>query len=301
MHIDVNTQRCVTMGNPEVTSRYFRDMRRLEKPLGSEEQKELIVEYKATGDVERKKVIRDKILLSNQAFIVSMARHLSNGNDFNDLISEGNIGMLKAIDNFNPDNEQNVKFLTYAVYNIIKSMKDYRNFTNPMIKTGSHSRVTTYSEPARNKYFVTNGWYPTAENLQDELKADGVTIANKEDLYEITVSSIDGFSDCNDNTDVTWFDSVCYDKLNENDALSDVSTHMENLSIKALCEKSLSYLEEDERKLLCYYFGIGGYQLSPMEIAEKLKIKGDKKKIQRLVKRYINKIRRNGKIETHVQ
>ena len=71
------------MGNPEITSRYFKDMRRL-KTLTPSEQTELIQEYAKSKDAKRKTEIMQSLVMANQAFIVSMARHLSMDDDFND-------------------------------------------------------------------------------------------------------------------------------------------------------------------------------------------------------------------------
>ena len=308
MYIDCKTMRQVTMGNPDITNRFFKDLRQL-KQLPHVDQTELMKEYAVCQDEQRRQHIKNEIVLANQAFVVSLARHLSSGDDFNDLISEGNIGLIKAIDAFNIEKENN--FLTYAAHWIRKMMVDYIILSKRIVKPKNPIRVYTYSEAAKNKYFCENGWFPTEEETLSILQAKGVPLTNKNDLYTISVSSIDSeFTD--DNTDVTdtgWFDKVCYENSYYVENQSNITKHMENVTVNSLVNKSLSYLDDTEKTVICQFFGIGERQQTPYEIGLRLGMTGkspeDIKKIERnvekLVKKYIQKIRKNGKIETNVQ
>jgi len=64
-------------------------------------------------DPEIRKEGRDKLITSNLKLVISVARkHLNRGLDFADLIEEGNIGLMKAVDKF--DYTKGFKFSTYA-------------------------------------------------------------------------------------------------------------------------------------------------------------------------------------------
>ncbi|AGM24915.1 sigma-70 family RNA polymerase sigma factor [Spiroplasma chrysopicola] len=66
-------------------------------------------------DEEERKYGRDKLITSNLKLVVSVARkHLNRGLDFSDLIEEGNIGLMKAVDKF--DYKRGFKFSTYATW-----------------------------------------------------------------------------------------------------------------------------------------------------------------------------------------
>lgn len=308
MYVDCKTQRQVSMGNPDITNRYFKDLRRLEQ-IPQINQTELIREYAVCTDKQRRQEIKNKLVLVNQAFVVSLARHLSSGDDFNDLISEGNIGLIKAIDAFNDEKENN--FLTYAAHWVRKMMIEYIILSKRIVKPKNPIRVYTYSEAAKNKYFCENGWFPTEKETLLILKEKGVPLANEKDLYTISISSIDSdfMNDNTDTTDTGWFDKVCYENSYDVENQSNISKHMENLTVKSLVSKSLSYLEDSEKKVICQYFGIGERQQTPYEIGLRLGMKGKnpedikkiERKIEKLVKKYIQKIRKNGKIETDVQ
>ncbi|ALA97907.1 RNA polymerase sigma factor RpoD [Spiroplasma kunkelii CR2-3x] len=68
-----------------------------------------------SSDPEERRFGRDKLITSNLKLVVSVARkHLNRGLDFSDLIEEGNIGLIKAVDKF--DYKRGFKFSTYATW-----------------------------------------------------------------------------------------------------------------------------------------------------------------------------------------
>ena len=94
---------------------YYQELKRY-NPLSKEYERELMVKAK-TGDIEA----RNKILSSNLRFVFDIAKkYRGHGIDISELISEGNKGMIKAIDKF--DLEQDVKFYSYAVWWIRQAM-----------------------------------------------------------------------------------------------------------------------------------------------------------------------------------
>ncbi|MBP5722385.1 MAG: sigma-70 family RNA polymerase sigma factor [Bacteroidales bacterium] len=298
--------RQVSMGNPEITSRYFKDMRRL-KTLTPSEQTELIQEYAKSKDAKRKTEIMQSLVMANQAFIVSMARHLSMDDDFNDLISEGNIGLIQAIEGF--DIKKKNGFLTYAAYRIKKTMTEYISNVKKMVKPKNVARVYAYSEKTKNKFFIENGRYPTVEELMEELENNGVIFSNKEDLYDISVDSMDMGYDVNDTNpteDDSRFEKFYMRKINYDSDVSKMPELTENMSAKQMVERSLSYLTPDERNVVCKYYGIGCEQKSASQLAlesgarTKKEIEKKEKQIENQVKKYIKKIQQNGKVKTDV-
>lgn len=86
--------------------------------ISREEEKELIIKAK-NNNLEAK----NKIITSNLRFVFNVAKkYRGKGVDFEDLISEGNIGLTNAIEKF--DVEKNVKFISYAVWWIRHSILD---------------------------------------------------------------------------------------------------------------------------------------------------------------------------------
>lgn len=81
------------------------------KPLSKDEEYELWKKYKYDGDLKA----RDKLISSNLKFVASIAKqYQGRGLSYADLIAEGNIGLIKALDKF--DGERGYKVISYSVW-----------------------------------------------------------------------------------------------------------------------------------------------------------------------------------------
>jgi len=97
---------------------YYDELKRY-KPISRNKERELILRAKI-GDIEA----QNEILTSNLRFVFNVAsRYKGNGASMSDLISEGNLGLIKAIQKFDPN--KNVKFISYAVWWIRNAMQEF--------------------------------------------------------------------------------------------------------------------------------------------------------------------------------
>ena len=81
------------------------------KPLSKDEELELWRNYKYNGDLKA----RDRLISSNLKFVASIAKqYQGRGLSYADLIAEGNIGLIKALDKF--DGERGYKIISYSVW-----------------------------------------------------------------------------------------------------------------------------------------------------------------------------------------
>ena len=88
---------------------YYNELKKC-VPLDANAERELLIKSKS-GDISA----RNKIVESNLRFVFDIARRFrGRGVYMSDLISEGNIGLMKAIERF--DMSKDVKFITYAVF-----------------------------------------------------------------------------------------------------------------------------------------------------------------------------------------
>ena len=113
--------------NQDEIYHYLKDIRKI-KVMTPDREKELAVKMKSDeiSDRERKK-IEHELLEGNLRFVITVAKQYQNqGLDLSDLIAEGNLGLMKAIKNF--DWNKNLRFISYAVWwvkqSIIQSLND---------------------------------------------------------------------------------------------------------------------------------------------------------------------------------
>ena len=116
-----------------------------------EEERELAYRI-GRGDGEA----REHLVRANLRLVVSIARqYVGRGPDLEDLIAEGNLGLLRAVDRFDPS--FNTRFGTYASYWIKQSIRCY------LIGTARTVRLPSYMVDLIAK------WRRAAAELQEEL------------------------------------------------------------------------------------------------------------------------------------
>src|SRR5437016_2393154 len=119
--------------------------------LNADEEKQLAYRIE-DGDSEA----RDRMVRANLRLVVNIARsYTGKGLGLQDLIEEGNLGLLRAVEGFDPG--MNTRFSTYASYWIKQSIK------RAVINTGKTIRIPAYM----NELLVK--WRRATAKLQDEL------------------------------------------------------------------------------------------------------------------------------------
>lgn len=237
-----------------VTGRYFAEIRKIEQ-LNDEQQKELLKIVKF-GSEEESNAAREKLIGCNQRFVASVAKHLTNGDNFNDLVSEGNLGLNKAIDKFDLSFKQH--FITYATFWINKCMVDYMTNVERMIVPKNATRVNTYVASAANDFFLENGRNPSVDELKNRLNEMGVPISNTDDIIGITMVSlneIDPDGDIDDDTNYTSYtDYIDFQKTTSS---NNIEEEIDLEDIRNLVEMMVSCLDSRQQDIVRRYYGIG--------------------------------------------
>lgn len=105
---------------------YFNDINKF-SPLSKKEEKSLWEKYKKENDMSA----RDKIITSNLKFVASVAKpYIGMGLSYSDLIAEGNLGLMKAMEKFNY--EMDYKTISYSVWWIRQTILEALKKRNSM-------------------------------------------------------------------------------------------------------------------------------------------------------------------------
>ncbi len=134
-------------------------------PLLKPEEEYALAERVANGD----KAAKNKIITANLRLVVAIAkRYMGRGMQFLDLIEEGNIGLMKAVDKF--DYKKGFKFSTYATWWIKQAITRAIADQARTIRIPVHM-VETINKITRVQRQLTQelGRDPTAEEISDKL------------------------------------------------------------------------------------------------------------------------------------
>lgn len=142
--------------------------------LSNVRMRELFSQLKA-GEVS----VREKLVVGNLRLVLSVIQRFNNrGESVDDLFQVGCIGLMKAIDNF--DLEQNVKFSTYAVPMIIGEIRRYLRDNNPIRVSRSLRDVAYKALQVRDGLVNRHAREPTVGEIATELK-----MAHEEVVYAL--------------------------------------------------------------------------------------------------------------------
>ena len=182
---DTNTRSHI---NQEEIQFYLKDIRRI-KVMTADREKILAVKMKAddTPISERKK-IEQELIQGNLRFVITVAKQYQNqGLDLSDLIAEGNLGLMKAIKNF--DWNKDLRFISYGVWwikqSIIQSLNDNsRTIRLPVNVVQDLQRAKKEVEQSGKKLEDKFSTLPSIIDLDMYINEDGDTlldmIENKE-------------------------------------------------------------------------------------------------------------------------
>ncbi|MBI6873962.1 RNA polymerase sporulation sigma factor SigG [Clostridium aciditolerans] len=219
--------------------------------LKEDEMRKLLYRMK-DGDNES----REKFIKGNLRLVLSVIQRFNNrGENVDDLFQVGCIGLIKAIDNF--DLNQNVKFSTYAVPMIIGEIRRYLRDNNSIRVSRSLRDIAYRALQIRDKLIGENNKEPTISQIARELKVPREEVVFALDAIQDPVSLFEPIY--HDGGDAIYV----MDQISDNKNLDD--SWLENIAIKEAMKK----LNDREKLILNLRFFDGRTQ---MEVADEIGI-----------------------------
>ena len=237
--------------------------------LSREEKEELFIKIKA-GDNEA----RNKFINGNLRLVLSVIqRFYGRGENADDLFQVGCVGLIKAIDNF--DLNQNVQFSTYAVPMIVGEVKRYLRDNNSIRVSRSIRDLAYKVIQFKEKYTKEHGKEPHIEEIAKELGVEKEEISFSLDAIQEPVSLQEPIY--NDGAESIYIMDQVKDGKNTDEMWA------EKMTISGALEK----LNEKEKMIIVKRFFDGRTQ---MEVAEEIGI--SQAQVSRLEKTAISHIKR---------
>ncbi|MBR0385080.1 MAG: RNA polymerase sigma factor RpoD/SigA [Erysipelotrichaceae bacterium] len=253
---------------------YFSEL--AQYPVLSAEEEKFLAEKVKKGD----RIAKDAMIKSNLRLVVALASHYQGQLPLNDLIQEGNIGLLKAVNRFDP--EKNVRFASYAQYWIRQAMSraiSQNHVIHLPINLSDTIRRLRRCERELEQ--------------QLEREANDREIAEAMDLTEREVQQLRSYT----------FDAVSVDgqlKDAENLTLAEVLPSQHDLSddidkqiLKEQLQIALNTLEPREREIIVLRYGIEGHDSHTLQqIADKYSI--TKERVRQIIDQALSHLKVSG-------
>ena len=271
------TQSITNRRESESLEKYFQEINKIDLLLPDEEIS--LVKRIKEGDQRA----LEKLIKANLRFVVSVAKQYQNQSlSLNDLINEGNIGLVKAAHKF--DETRGFKFISYAVWWIRQSIMQALSENSRIVKipvslSGTISKIRKVSSGLEQKYERE----PTDDELADALEMTtkeingALSSASKQVSFDAPIGGDDDSSSLLD--------------VIENENAPKVDANLSDIeSLKVEIERTLNSLSYREQEVIKMTFGIGGKeQMTLQEIGEYLGL--TRERVRQIKEKGIRKLR----------
>lgn len=227
---------------------YLSDIEATTNGLLTREEEQQLGKQMALGD----KIAKKKLAEDNLKLVISIAKRYTNrGMDFEDLIQEGNLGLLKAVEKY--DYQKGYRFSTYATWYIRRQIQNALLITpNPFTISYSTAKEMRKLNTAENNLTSLLFRNPTEKELAEEMKQSEKKIHKLKNLKKDTISLNQPLLEEEDIT----LEEIVVDKNSVHDEKTINSIYCQNLIKRAkeiLNEKeykvfTLRYLTRDGHK-----------------------------------------------------
>lgn len=234
----------------ESVDRYLLDISK--KELLSAQEEASLAKAAREGDIDA----LDKLVQANLRFVVSVAKQYQNqGLSLNDLINEGNLGLIRAAQKF--DETRGFKFISYAVWWIRQAMSQAIIEQSKIIRIPT-GKVQNFSKI--NKAFqMLEQEYMRDPSVEDVMKKTGLTEEDINEYLKNIVSTVSTDAHIGEDGEMSIGDTL------HDDSHMAMEDDMMRTSVEGTLMNMLATLEEREKEIITLYFGLEGNDTHTLE------------------------------------
>jgi RNA polymerase primary sigma factor len=276
MNKSVNIKRFIDTSEDSIAM-YLKEVRKIDMLTPQEEV--ILAQKVKEGD----RAASDRLIKANLRFVISVAKeYQGQGIPLVDLISDGNLGLIKAAEKFDPT--RGFRFISYAVWwikqSIIQGLNDNaRTVRLPVNVTNNISKLKREIE----RFEQIEGRKPTEIDVKVEQTGETWDLTP---LLQPSCSSLNASINEDGDELMDVIEDKMFDKPDE---------AFENPKdiLKGELEKTLSILSPREKAIIELYFGLGGSPLTLEEIGDDYGL--TKERIRQIKEKALRKLRNKSK------
>jgi RNA polymerase primary sigma factor len=222
----------------------------------------------------------NELVLANLRFVISVAKQYQNqGLSLEDLINEGNLGLIKAAQKF--DETRGFKFISYAVWwirqSIIQAIAEQSRMVRlPQNLVGISNKISRIKEKFKQEYQRD----PSEKELADELD---ISVEKIPDLLRLSGHSVSVDAPFADGEEGTLLDVM------PNGEADDPDSELIRESLSEEINRALSKLTDRERDIIKMSFGIGSQEYTLEEIADRFDL--TRERVRQIREKVIRKLK----------
>jgi RNA polymerase primary sigma factor len=234
-----------TAANTKTALGWYLDQIRSTPLLSAEQEKQLARRIREHSDV----IAREQMIHANLRLVIKIAKEYSNpGMTLGDLVAEGNLGLLRAVEEFDPD--AGVRFSTYAAWWIKQAIK------RAMINAGQPIHIPAYLVKLIGK------WRKASRDLEAGLGRPATTQEMAKSL-KISRKKADiirqGLLAVNSPGQMGTDETHALAEILADKAGDAPDQHLMDAAIRPMVAKLLGKVEPRERRILELRYGLDGY------------------------------------------
>lgn len=233
--------------------------------LNENEEIELFLEYtNPQTPLEKKKKIANEITEKNLRFVVSVAKEYQHsGLPLPDLINEGNIGLIKAIDKFDP--ERGFRFISYAVWWIRQSILKSLEKKTLIQKHGKYQQMFSDIKKIQTRLQQELHREPSEQEILDQLNPEYINMA-KEALRQNDLGEKE--TSLNQKLDESQSTTELWEKISEESTAHPDSNIIQETTKKIIEDILTEELSPYDQELIKKYYNLshkGTYKENTLE------------------------------------
>ncbi|MBQ4377972.1 MAG: RNA polymerase sigma factor RpoD/SigA [Treponema sp.] len=238
--------------NDETMDAYLKDLNRIPL-LTAEEEKDLAIKAKNGS-----KSAKNRLVSANLRFVVAIAKTYQNrGFELLDLISEGNLGLIEAVDHF--DVSKGYKFISYAVWWIRQSIQKALSDRSRAIRLPMN-KVNEIYQIEKTRSFIGND-RTEDEQIKEIAKILGMKPSYVRELLNFNRDMISLDAPIDSTKSETAVGDVFKDEINPTPEQEALTT-----ALKDDVDTALKTLKPKAERIMRMRYGLNGYK--PMSLKE---------------------------------